>query len=154
MELTGSDHYELEQNKDRAHDFTVVELAGRTEFVAKQELEHKEQADDQQAPDGSQQGVLEVSVEILADEDDDAEVGVEPVGDKQRGENKEPVVLIFEEDFFVLEIEKNREQSEGEKEQPGLKYSNSEPPEQLFLTKQHWTDTSSIFTFSSLHIHI
>ena len=45
---------------------------------------------DEEAPERPEEGVAELSVEILADEDDDAEVGVEAVTDEEGREDEEP----------------------------------------------------------------
>ena len=45
---------------------------------------------DEEAPERPEEGVAELSVEVLADEDDDAEVGVEAVADEEGREDEEP----------------------------------------------------------------
>jgi len=116
VQLASSDHDELQKNEDGAHDLAVVELAGGAELVAEKELEDKEEAYDEEAPDGSQQGVLEVSVQVLPDEHDDTEVSVEAVRDEQGSEHVEPVVLFLQDNLLTLEVQKDGEEGESEKE--------------------------------------
>ena len=44
MEPAGSDHHQLEEDEDRAHDLAVVQLAHILQLVTQQELEHEQQA--------------------------------------------------------------------------------------------------------------
>ena len=45
---------------------------------------------DKETPESSEEGIPELAVQVLSDEDNDAEVGIETITDEERGEDKEP----------------------------------------------------------------
>jgi len=84
---------------------------------------------DQEAPEGSQRGrVLELLIEVLPDEHDDAEVRVDPVRDEERREDEKPGGGGGQ-DALHLQREQDGEDQEAHQPDPDLKDGDAQPSE-------------------------
>ena len=45
---------------------------------------------DKETPESSEESISEETLQVLSDEDNDAEIGIETITDKERGEDQEP----------------------------------------------------------------
>ena len=81
----------------------------------------------EEAPESAKQGISELPIEVLSDEYDDAEVGIESVADEERGENNKPGEVWREEVVFQLEGEQDGEDGEADQPDPDLEHGDAEP---------------------------
>lgn len=153
MKLASSYHYQLQQDEDRAHHLTVVQLAHLVQLVTQQELEHEQQSNYKKTPKSSKECVPEFSIQVLPNEHDDTEVGIEAVTNKERGEDNEPRQTSWEEVTLHLEDQEYREDSETDQPDPDLKHRNTQPPEQLLLSEQHFKKISHISLVTTVQFY-
>ena len=67
---------------------------------------------DKQTPDSSQECNTELTFEVLSDEDDDTEVGIETITDEEGREHQEPGHWGWQQISLNLEDQQHREDSQ------------------------------------------
>merc|ERR1719208_31016 len=117
---------------------TELQLAFLVKLVTKEKFEDKKKTYHEETPQSPKQGIPELPVQVLTNEDNNAEVGVEPITDEKRRKDQEPGSLGWQNFFFNLEHQKHGEYGEGEKPDPDFKHRNPKPAQQLFLTEKHF----------------
>ncbi|MPC29319.1 hypothetical protein E2C01_022547 [Portunus trituberculatus] len=90
MNEKGKAHYELQEYKHRGHDHRVLQVRRVRQLAAQEELKGEAKGEDRKTPQCSEGGRLEHTIQVHANEHDDAEVCVESVGDEHRTDHQPP----------------------------------------------------------------
>jgi hypothetical protein len=105
MKLAGTNHNQLKENEDGGHDLGVFESRIAGQLLAEEILEDEEEGEHEQTPKGSNYCGFVRTINVHANEDDDAEVGVQSVADEQGGEDDPPGGVVVVQTVGGISIE-------------------------------------------------
>ena len=138
VHLTSSHHDELEQDEDGGKHLWILVVALPRQFLAQEELEHKEEYEKKEAPGRTEQRHLVQSFQLHSNQHNCAEVRIEAVAGKQ-GRKHNPPGAGAREYILYSQHEQYCEHSEGRQVDPYLKHSQSEPLHQFIQCEEHDT---------------